>query len=130
MLPAQVSAHFQQQQQRFYKGGLPGARRHGDRALALYDEATAVVIPMDPRAVTLGFATLTAWQLGLVDEARALAHEGVEWAERGRRPIDRAWAEQQAAWLHVLRREPAEARRPAERAPAAGTEESIPPQAA
>src|SRR5262249_59764640 len=90
------------------------------------DEATAVVIPMDPRAATLGFVALTAWQLGLVDEARALAHEGVEWAERGRRPIDRAWAEQQAAWLHVLRREPAEARPHAERAPSAGTGESIP----
>ena len=130
IVPAQVWPHFQQQQQHFYKGDLLRARRHGDRALALYDEATAVVIPMDPRAATLGFVALTAWQLGLVDEARALAHEGVEWAERGRRPIDRAWAEQQAAWLHVLRREPAEARRHAERALAACTEESIPTQEA
>jgi class 3 adenylate cyclase/tetratricopeptide (TPR) repeat protein len=128
--PAQVWPHFQQLLTRFYRADLPGARRHGDRALALYDEATAVVMTMDPRAATLGFAALTAWQLGLIDEARTLAHEGVEWAERGRRPIDRAWAEQQAAWLYVLRREPAEARRHAEQALAACAEESIPTQEA
>ena len=130
IVPAQVWPHFQQLLTRFYRGDLPGARRHGDRALALYDEATAVVIPMDPRTATLGFAALTAWQLGLVDEARTLAHRAVEYAEGARSPIDRAWAAQQAAWLHVLRREPAEARRYAEQALAACAEESIPTQEA
>jgi len=130
IVPAQVWPHFQQLLTRFYRGDLAGARRHGERALALYDEATAVVMPMDPQTATLGFVALTVWQLGLVDEARTLAHRGVEYAEGARRPIDRAWAAQQAAWLHVLRREPAEARRYAEQALAACAEESIPSQEA
>jgi len=124
--PARVWAHWAQVVTRFHAGDLARAREHATQVLALYDEAAAVPGTFDPRIATLGYAALTAWHLGLADDARAHAGQGVELAEVARRPADRARVEQFSALLYTLLREPAAARAHAERALVACAGEPIP----
>jgi hypothetical protein len=118
-----VWAHLAQGSTRYHGGDLVGAREHLARAIALCDEAAVAPIPFDPRIGSLGFAALTAWHLGMTEEARRHVRDGLERAERSGRPADRAWAARFAATLSQLMREPEEARRHAERALAACVEE-------
>jgi class 3 adenylate cyclase len=118
-----VWAHLAQGSTRYHAGDLAGAREHLARAITLCDEAAVPPVPFDPRIGSLGFAALTAWHLGLVEEARRHVRDGLERAEGSGRPADRAWAARFAATLNQLMREPDEARRHAERALAACVEE-------
>jgi class 3 adenylate cyclase/tetratricopeptide (TPR) repeat protein len=118
-----VWAHFAQGAIRYHAADLSGAREHLARAIALCEEAAVAPIPFDPRIGALGFAALTAWHLGLIEEARGLARDGLDRSERSGRPADRAWAARFAATLCQFMREPHETRRHAERALAACVEE-------
>ena len=115
-----VLAHNAQGMNRFFAGDLPGAREHCGRALAARPRDDTR-IPTH-RIATLPLAAMVAWHLGLSDEARRYAHEAGELAERARRPADRASAETNVTFLHVLLREPAAVREHAERAACAETE--------
>jgi predicted ATPase len=119
LAPVQVWAHFAAGVSRYRAGNFAGASEHFDRALALYEESAALVVPIDPRVATLGYQGLTAWHLGLADQARSRAREAIERAEKSRRPADSAWAEHFAAALHCLLRDPASTRAHAARAMAA-----------
>jgi ATP/maltotriose-dependent transcriptional regulator MalT len=90
----------------------------------LCDEAAVAPVPFDPRIGALGFAGLTAWLSGLIEEARGHVRDGLERAEQSGRPTDRAWAARFAATLDQFMREPEAARRHAERALAACAEET------
>jgi len=54
--PIRTWAHFAQLANRFHMGDLDGAREHAHRALELYDEASAIAVPIDPRVATLAYA--------------------------------------------------------------------------
>jgi class 3 adenylate cyclase len=121
-----VWAYMAQATTRFYAGDFRGAREQALRALDLYDEATAIVAPIDPRVATLAFAGWATWHLGHADEARALIRAGAEQADRNVRAADRAWAHDQAAVLYYLIRKPQLVLAHAEAALAACTEETNP----
>ena len=125
--PLEAWAHFAQFVTRHHAGDLTGAAAHLARALALCDEATASLVPfdprLDPRLVTLCNGAILAWHLGLADQARAHARKGLELAERAPGVTGRPFAERAAALLHTLLREPAAALEHATRAIAKGSEQ-------
>jgi tetratricopeptide (TPR) repeat protein len=123
--PCRVWAHFAQAATNFYAGRFAEASQSADRALALYDEATALVATVDPAVATLAYAALSAWHLGHPDRAKAFADTGVERARRAG-PADRAWAEAMASWVALLRRDVAAVVIHADGALAACTEQPNP----
>jgi class 3 adenylate cyclase len=126
LAPGLVWAHLAQGANCYHAGDLAGSRTHLRCALALYDETPVAPVPFNPGIGALGFAALTAWHLGLADEARKHAREGLARAERSGLPADRAWAERFAAILHQLLGNPAAVRVHAERAIMACAEEPNP----
>ena len=61
-----------------------------------------------------GFSSLVLWQRGLVDEATERAGEALRLAQQVDHPLTLALAYWSLSYLHLLRREPREARRWAE----------------
>jgi hypothetical protein len=126
LAPVQVWAHFAQAATHYHSGRFALAAESADRALALYDAESALISPVDPSIATLAYAAVAAWYLGRPDTARRLALDGVDRALGAGRPADRAWAENFAAVVFIIRREPAVALRHSEQALAACVEESNP----
>ena len=93
LAPLQVWAHFAQAATHLHSGRFASAAESADRALALYDADSALIVPVDPSIATLAYAAIAAWYLGRPDTARRLALDGVDRARGAGRPADRAWAE-------------------------------------
>jgi hypothetical protein len=119
-------AHFAQLATRYALGDLDGAREHARRGLALYDEANAIAVPIDPRVAILGYAAQTEVRSGFADQARTLARQGVEQARRTKRPADRGWAEHHAATTFAILRDGGNAAAHAAQLHEACTEEASP----
>ncbi len=69
----------------------------------------------DPQVICLVRLAITLWHLGLPDEALVHARRACELAEEGGHRYSLAYALHWTAWLHALRREPAETLGAAER---------------
>ncbi|HVS63106.1 MAG TPA: AAA family ATPase [Thermoanaerobaculia bacterium] len=105
LAPVRTWALWAQAGNHYFAGRFEESLRTSEQALALYDEATALVAPIDPSVAVLQYACLAAWQVGRADRARRYAERTVELARRTGRPADRAYAEAAAGWLALLRRD-------------------------
>ena len=101
-----VWAHFAQGTVRYYRADLTGARTHLDRALAYYDREHHRWAATDPGVNVLALSALTAWQLGLADQARLRMQDSLDLARRLDKPYDVAVALTQSCAIHILLREP------------------------
>jgi class 3 adenylate cyclase len=85
---------------------LTMAREQLTRALTLYDEETAIVLPIDARCAIRGCLAFTLWHLGFADLARAHIRQTLERGENS--AAGRALAGHQSAAFAALLRDPAE----------------------
>ena len=103
----------------FFRGELAAALRHLDAGEPLYepeDRRAALVYGQDPKMAALGYRALVTWATGDAERALALATESLDHALALRHPMSVAQAMIFAAWVRLLRREPAECLRGAEAA--------------
>lgn len=110
-----------------YQSGAFG-EAHGELAACLRepDGGCDEEVPVDPRVVAATHLGFALWQLGFVDRGRTAMLDAVERAARSSRTADRVIAEQQAASLFALLRDPERAHAFAGRALAACEEEPNP----
>jgi predicted ATPase len=94
----------------YYRGSLPEARTHLERAVAAYaPEAHHANVSLSCQDVGVTSRSVAAMVLHLLGEpalALARSREAVALAERLQHPFSHAYALGCAAWLHAYRREP------------------------
>jgi tetratricopeptide (TPR) repeat protein len=97
-----VWGHLASGMTRFHRGDLLGARTHLDQAVSLYGEGFTGAATLDPAVAALGYASRTAWHLGLTDTARARIEGALDLARRLQNPLDLAGACSYAAGVYLL----------------------------
>jgi len=75
---------------------------------------------------SLDYMSVTAWQLGMADSARARMREAITLADRLRKPYVVAYSRFFAAYLHVLLRDPVACQRFSEEVVEQSTDQSLP----
>ena len=91
---------------RYHTGDLLRAWTHLEHASSLYRDEFYNAVPQDPGVAALGYAGRTAWQLGMVDTARARTQSTLGLALRLQKPFDCASAYSFAAGIHLQLGEP------------------------
>ncbi len=110
----------------YHKGQFASAWDHFNRSLAEYHEEEHKKNPQDPGMQTLVHIALTAWQLGKVDTARTRILEAVNLSDRLQKPFGLGNSSFYAGYLHVLMRDPGQAKIFSEKAIKWCTDYSIP----
>jgi len=110
----------------YHRGHFASAWDHSSQSLAEYHQEEHKKNPQDPGIQTLVHIALTAWQLGLVDTARARMLEAVGLSDRLQKPFGIGNCSFYAGYLHALMRDPGPAREFSEKAIKWCTEYSIP----
>ena len=111
---------------RYQRGDLAGAYKHLGQAVSLYVEEDHRGNAQDPVTDSLEYLALSAWHLGMADEARARMKEAVALASRLAKPFVLAHNRFFAAYLCALMREPEKALEFAEAAIEYSREQQIP----
>ncbi len=106
-----VWGHQLQGVARYHRGDLALAWTSLGRAISAYRDQDHKSNPQDPGVETLDYMALTAWQLGMVDAARARMGDAIALAERLRKPYELAHNLFFAAYLYALLRDPAATQR-------------------
>jgi predicted ATPase len=100
-------AHQEAGRTRFHLGDLAEARRHLEKALALYDperdRKRAARFGFDVAMGSHSFLAHVLWDQGFPDEALARAEEAIAAARAAGHPFSVAWALGYAANIHQLR---------------------------
>jgi class 3 adenylate cyclase/predicted ATPase len=113
-----------------FLGDLAAARRHLEKALALYDpersRADTARRGYDARAVCHSFLALVLWDQGYPDEALRHAEEAIAAARAAAHPLSEAMALSLAAMIHQCRGEERLCLERAEAALALATEQVLP----
>ena len=104
----------------FFMGEYADAEEHARHGMAMYDRGrdhrlTFLYSGHDPGVCCRCFSGLVLWQRGFADGALARCREALALAERLGHPLTLALACWAMSYVHLFRREPAEARHWAER---------------
>jgi predicted ATPase len=115
----------------FFMGDYAEAEEHARLGMAMYDRErdhrlTFLYSGHDPGVCCRCFSGMMLWQRGLADQALARSREALAMAERLGHPLTLALAQWGVSYVHLFRREPAEARNWAERAIAVCEEYQLP----
>jgi predicted ATPase len=111
-----LEAHHRQWATKHFLGDYAGAKRHFDYGLATYDPEqhhplTYLYTGHDPGVCCRNYSAETLWIRGFPDQALTRVREAVALADRVAHPFSRVLAQQTSSHVHLLRREPEEARR-------------------
>jgi predicted ATPase len=103
----------------FFMGDYASVEQHAGQGMALYTRdphhaLTYIYSGHDPGVCCRSFSSLVLWQRGLVDMATERGREALRLARQVNHPLTLALAYWGLSYLHLLRREPGEARRWAE----------------
>jgi predicted ATPase len=104
----------------FFLGDYGEAEEHARKGMAMYDRGrdhrlTFLYSGHDPGVCCRCFSGLALWQRGFADRALARCREALALAEGIGHPLTLAVAQWAMSYVHLFRREPAEARAWAER---------------
>jgi DNA-binding SARP family transcriptional activator/predicted ATPase/ABC-type thiamine transport system ATPase subunit len=99
----------------FFMGDYASAKLHAECGIGLYRRPdhhglTYIYSGHDPGACCRCFSGLVLWQTGYPDRALELCREGLRLAEEVAHPLTLALAYWALSYVHLFRREPAEAR--------------------
>jgi tetratricopeptide (TPR) repeat protein len=111
-----LEAHHRQWPTKLHMGDYSAADYHLDHGLATYDpdrhhSLTYIYTGHDPGVCCRNHSAKILWHRGYPDRAVERCLEAVALAERVSHPLSRALALQTLSYVHLLRREPADARR-------------------
>lgn len=111
-----LEAHHRQWATKFYMGDAAAADHHIAHGIAMYDPdrdhaLTYRYTGHDPGVCCRSYSARNLWLRGYVDQAIARGEEAVALAERLSHPLTRVLAQHTLGYVHLLRREPAAARR-------------------
>ena len=111
-----LEAHHRQWPTKLHMGDFAAADYHIDRGLATYDpdrhhSLTYIYTGHDPGVCCRNHAARSLWHRGYPDRALECCRESVALAERVSHPPSKVLAQQTLSYIHLLRREPGEARR-------------------
>ncbi len=110
----------------YHRGRLALAHDYFAQVLAVYREDDHQNNTQDPGVESLDYMSVTAWQLGMADSARARMREAITLADRLRKPYVVAYSRFFAAYLHVLLRDPVTCQRFAEEVTEQSSDQSLP----
>jgi tetratricopeptide (TPR) repeat protein len=110
----------------YHHGRLAAAQDYFSQALAAYREDDHQNNPQDPGVESLAYMSVTEWQLGMADSARARIREALQLADRLRKPYVTAYSRFFAAYLHALLRDPVNCQRFSEEFLEHSTGQSLP----
>ena len=97
-----IWGHLANGMTRFHSGDLRGAWTHLEHAVSLYDDGFSGGLTQDPGVPALGYASRTAWHLGMTETARARIESALDLARRLQKPLDLAGAYSYAAGIYLL----------------------------
>jgi class 3 adenylate cyclase/predicted ATPase len=111
-----LEAHHRQWATKYYMGDYAAAERHIDYGLLTYNpeqhhSLTYIYTGHDPGVCCRNYSAEMLWLRGYPDQALARSREAVTLAERVAHPLSNVQAQQSTTHIHLLRREPKDARR-------------------
>jgi class 3 adenylate cyclase/predicted ATPase len=111
-----LEAHHRQWATKFFMGDYAAAQRHIEHGIATYDpdrhhQLTFIYTGHDPGVCCRYFSAMMLWLRGYSDQALARCQEAMALAERVSHPFSMVLAQLNCSYVHLLRREPDEARR-------------------
>jgi class 3 adenylate cyclase/predicted ATPase len=126
-----LEAHHRQWATKFFMGDYAAAEQHADRGLATYNpddhhSLTYMYTGHDPGVCCRSYSSSMLWLRGYPDQAVERGQEAVALAERVSHRFSLALAEHGLSEVHLMRREPAEARRWIKKWGASSTELMLP----
>jgi predicted ATPase len=111
-----LEAHHRQWATKHFMGDYATAEAHIEFGITTYDPdkhhfLTYIYTGHDPGVCCRNYSAEMLWLRGYPDQALARSREAVTLAERVAHPLSNVQAQQSASQVHLLRREPKEARR-------------------
>jgi predicted ATPase len=111
-----LEAHHRQWATTFFMGDYTAAERHTEFGIATYipekhHSLTYLYTGHDPGVCSRTYSAEILWLRGYPDQALARVREAVALAERMSHPFSSVLAQLNLSYIHLVRREPAEARR-------------------